>query len=140
MYKCLALIAALACSSCTSISCYYKPTAIPPEVPAGTVLEFKTPMIGMLDQWIDDSRVHYLNITPLPGYSNRFVKRRVEIAAGTQLKVIGAREATNPMCHWQELELVLLTNTPLEPSNAEIHLDITLATSPAISHLTQPAP
>jgi hypothetical protein len=139
MYKYLALVAALACSSCTSISCYYKPSATPPEVPVGTLLEFKTQMVGMLDQWIDDSRVYHLNITPLPGYSNRFVKTHVEIPAGTRLKVVGARKATNPMCHWQNPDLVLQVDKPLEPSNSEINIDLSLAIDPALTSLTTPA-
>ena len=97
-------------------------------------------MIGMLDQWIDDPNVHHLNITPLPGYSNRFVNRRVDIPAGARLEVVGARKATNPMCHWQDPELVLKVDTPLEPSNAEIHMDLSFALDPAVSELTRPGP
>ena len=140
MYRSLALVAALACSSCTSISCHYKSTANPPEVPVGTLLVLKTQMIGMLDQWIDDSRVYHLNITPLPGFAKtRFVKARVVIPAGTRLKVAGARKATNPMCHWQNPELVLQVDTPLEPSNSEINMDLRFALDPAISTITLPA-
>ena len=134
MYKYLTLVAALACSSCTSISCYYQPAANPPEVPVGTLLEFKTQMVGMLDQWIDDSRVYHLNITPLPGYSNRFVKTRVEIPAGTRLKVVGAHKATNPMCLWQDPDLVLQADKPLEQSNSEIRIDLRFAIDPALTN------
>ena len=106
----------------------------------GTLLVLKTPMIGMLDQWIDDSAVYHLNITPLPGYSNRFVKKRVAVPAGTQFKVVGSRKATNPMCYGQDPDLVLQVEVPLEPSNSEIHMDLSFAVDPALSKLIAPTP
>ena len=126
MYKCLLFVAALAISSCTSISCYYAATDAV-ELPVGTQLETKIPLVGMLDESIDDPSIHYLNITALPGYSNRFVKKRVGIPVGTRLKVVGARKARSPLCMAQDPEVVLQAEIPLEPTNAEIHMKLPAA-------------
>ena len=81
----------------------------------------------MLDESIDDPNIHYLNITAPPGYSNRFVKKKLGIPVGTRFKVVGARKARNPLCMAQDPDVVLQAETPLEPTNAEIHMKLPTA-------------
>lgn len=126
MNKWLVVVAAALSSSCTSISCYYAATDAT-DLPVGTQLETKTSLVGMLDESIDDPNIHYLNITELPGYSNRFVKKRISIPVGTRFKVVGARKWRNPLCWGQDPDVVLQAETPLESTNAEIHMTLPTA-------------
>jgi len=120
------IVAASVSAACTSISCNYGPTDAT-DLPIGTWLQTTAPMVGMLDESIDDPKVHYLNITELPGYSNRFVKKRIHIPAGSRFKVVGARKANNVLCWGQDHEVVLQGDTPLESTNAEIHMKLPTA-------------
>ena len=86
----------------------------------------------MLDQSIDDDQVYYLNITPLPGYSNRFVKAHVRIAAGTAFTVTGFKRPHNLLCYWYDWEVILKPQEPLEASNAEVHMNIDRVRDPAL--------
>jgi hypothetical protein len=86
----------------------------------------------MLDQSIDDPKVSYLNITPLPGYSNRFVSRRIPILVGTTFTVIGFRRPHNPICYGYEWQVILEAEKPLEGSDAEIHIRLDSATDPSL--------
>ena len=122
-------------SSCTSISCHYLPLAAdekaPDALPIGTRLAVREELIGMLDQSIDDPQVYYLYITPLPGYSNRFVSRRISISIGAIFRVIGFRRPHNPICYGYEWEVILEAEKPINGSGNEIHMGIETAKNPS---------
>ena len=119
----------------TSISCDYMPLALDEKAPdallIGTRLAVRTELIGMLDQSIDDAQVYVLNITPLPGYSNRFVSRRVPIPTGTVFRVIGFRRPHNPVCYGFEWIVVLGAEKPINGAGDEIHMGIATAKNPS---------
>ena len=119
----------------TSTSCDYMPLAkdekAPDALPVGTQLVVRTELIGMLDQSIDDAKVYFLNITPLPGYLNRFVSRRVPIPTGTIFRVIGFRRPHNPICYGYEWQVILEAEKPINGSDDGIHMDIETAKNPS---------
>lgn len=124
------LVAALL-AGCTSISCRYGPLEpddpIPVGYPMGASVEVRAELVGLLDESIDDKRVHYLNLVVPPGYQNRFVKARVSVPAGTRFAVSGYRRPHNPICRNHEWVLVLDSDRPLTPNRDEIHIRLSAA-------------
>ena len=119
----------------TSISCDYMPLALdekaPDALPVGTRLAVRTELIGMLNQSIDHAQVYFLSITPPPGYSNRFVSRRVPIPIGTIFRVIGFRRPHNPICYGYEWKVILEAEKPINGSGDEIQMGIETAKNPS---------
>jgi len=122
--RAFSVVLALLTSSC--VSCYYQPLTSneepPADLPIGTELSTATELIGMLDQDIDDPHLYYLNITQLPGYSNRFVAKHIPIPSGTTFSVVGFRRPHNLLCYWYAWDVILRSQHPLETSNTEIHI------------------
>lgn len=116
---------------CTSISCRYGPPTPKDELPndlhIGMVLQTNIAMVGLLDESIDDSSIHYLNIVVPPGYRNRFVKQRVNIPAGTKFRVIGYRRPFNPICYSHDWGLVLGSDAQFTADRNEIHMSFPVA-------------
>ena len=125
----LAICAVLA--GCTSISCRYGPPEpgdkLPQGLPVGTVLRTDVPLLGLLDESIDDPSIHYLNLDPHPGYSNRFVKLRVDIPKGTEFRVIGYRRPFSPFCSAHDWDLVLGSAKQFTPNRDVIIVDVSKA-------------
>lgn len=126
-----AIVAVLA--GCTSISCRYGPPdpgdEVPPDFPIGKKLEVRASLVGLLDESIDDKRVHYLNLVEPPGYRNRFVKARVSVPVGTQFSVSGYKRPHNPLCYSHDWRLVLNSRAALTPNRDEIHVSVPIARS-----------
>lgn len=118
-------------AGCTSISCRYGSTdqkdELPSDLPVGMIFQSKHALLGLLDESIDDPSVHYLNVVVPPGYRNRFVKRRVNIPAGTKFRVIGYRRPFNPLCYAHDWELVLVSDPQLTTDQNEVHMKFLLA-------------
>ncbi len=135
MSKLLCVVLLVAAGSmiagCTSISCRYGPPergdVLPPDLPVGAILRTKASLVGLLDESIDDSSTHYLNLVVPPGYRNRFVKQRVHISEGTVFRVTGYRRPFNPLCYGYDWALVLSSSTPLTSNNDEIHVKVPIA-------------
>lgn len=85
------------------------------------------PLVGLLDESIDDPSTHYLNIVMPPGYQNRFVKQRVVIPAGTKFRIIGYRRPFSPLCRSHDWAVILESETRFAPDRIEIHMKLTLA-------------
>ena len=111
---------------CTSISCRYGPPEqkdeLPNDLPIGVTLKTNLALVGLLDESIDDSSIHYLNVVVPPGYRNRFVKQRVNIPAGTKFRILGYRRPFNPICYSHDWYLVLGSDTQFTPDRNEIHM------------------
>jgi hypothetical protein len=134
MRRLLVVAIIAACSliaGCTSISCQYGPPergdVLPPDLPIGTTVRTSAPLLGLLDESIDDSSIHYLNIVVPPGYRNRFVKQRIPIPEGTAFQVIGYRRPYNPLCYSHDWGLVLGTNAPFTANRDEVRVKIPIA-------------
>lgn len=116
---------------CTSISCRYAPPKpgdeLPEDLPIGMTLQTNLALVGLLDESIDDSSIHYLNVVVPPGYRNRFVKQRVTIPVGTKFRVIGYRRPHNPICYSHDWEVVLGSETKFTADRDEIHMKFPLA-------------
>jgi hypothetical protein len=118
-------------AGCSSISCRYGPPehgdVLPPDLPIGITVRTGTPLLGLLDESIDDSSIHYLNIVVPPGHRNRFVKQRIPIPEGTAFQVIGYRRPFNPLCYAHDWELVLGSNTQLTANRDEVRAKLPVA-------------
>lgn len=133
--KVLALAAFLAlCSTfagCTSISCRYRAPepkdVLPIDLPIGMTLQTNGALLGLLDESIDDSSIHFLNLVVPPGYRNRFVKQRVNIPAGTKFRIIGYLRPFNRLCYSHDWELVLASDTKFTADGHEIHMKFPIA-------------
>lgn len=123
----------LATTGCTSISCRYGTPepgdVLPPDLPLGATLRTVASLVGLLDESIDDSSVHYLNLVVPPGYRNRFVKQRIDIRAGTLFQVVGYRRPFNPLCYSHDWDIVLSSRSQLTANRDEIHIKVPLARS-----------
>jgi len=96
-------------------------------LPIGMTLKTNLPLVGLLDESIDDPSIHYLNVVVPPGYRNRFVKQMVSIPAGTKFQVIGYRRPFNPLCYSHDWVLVLESNTQFTRDRDEIHMKFPVA-------------
>ena len=118
---------------CTNISCWYgapDPGDVAPEgYPVGLVLAAKAPLVGLLDESIDNKQIHYLNLVEPPGYRNRFVKARVPVEVGARFTVLGYRKPHNPICYGHDWKLVLGSRTALTPARDEINISVPVARS-----------
>lgn len=126
----LALLCSMAVG-CTSISCHYGPPdpqdELPSDLAVGTVLRTEAPLVGLLDESIDDAAVHYLNVVVPPGYRNRFVKLRVQIPTGTSFRIQGFRRPHSLLCRSHEWEVVLAPAARLTPNADEVHMKFSVA-------------
>jgi hypothetical protein len=86
-------------------------------------------LVGLLDESIDDSSIHYLNVVAPPGYRNRFVKQRVNIPAGTKFQILGYRKPFSAFCYSHDWELVLRSDTEFTADRNEIHMKLPVALS-----------
>jgi hypothetical protein len=118
-------------AGCTSISCKYGPPEpkdeLPVDLPVGMTLQANVPLLGLLDESIDDSSIHYLNVVVPPGYRNRFVKQRVNIPAGTKFRIIGYLRPFNPLCYSHDWVLVLGSDTKFTAEGHEINMKFPVA-------------
>lgn len=118
-------------SGCSSISCNYgspdSTDQLPSDLPIGMTLQSRQPLIGLLDESIDDPSVHYLNITTPPGYQNRFVKQRIAIPANSNFKILGYRRPFNPLCRSHDWVLVISSKAQFTPDRNQIHMSVPLA-------------
>lgn len=104
--------------------------APPADLPIGTKLSVRKDLVGMLHEDIDDPRIYYLTVTPIPGFGGRYVKRRHPVPKGTSFTVAGFRRPHHPICHWYSWEVILKPQQPLEPSNAEVKMKLDTAVDP----------
>jgi hypothetical protein len=133
MHKVLyaALIAICAVLAGCSTSCRYGPPepgdVLPQGIPVGTILRTKAPLLGLLDESVDDASIHYLNVEPYPGHAGRLVKLRVEIPKDTEFRVIGYRRPFSPLCDGYDWELVLSSTKQFTPNRDAITVDVSAA-------------
>lgn len=95
-------------------------------VAVGTILEAKKDLIGMLVEHIDDPSRKYVAVTELPGFSGRYVLKRIPIPVGTTFQVVGFERPRNFLC--SGVDAVLHPVTPLVPSGAEAQISLVEAT------------
>ena len=126
-----ALALCFAATGCTNISCDYGPPdpqeKLPSDLEVGTILRTQAAMIGLIDESIDDAKVHYLNVVAPPGYHNRFVKFRVDIPAGSSFRIQGYRRPHSMLCGSYEWEAVLVPGVKLTPDGDEVHMMFSVA-------------
>ena len=117
-----AILLALILMSC---SCYEE--RLSPEeaakvgVPIGTIITANKELIGMLIENVDDGH-NYIVITQLPGFSNRYVLKRIPITAGTAFEIIGFTRPRSPLC--SGTNAVLRSKKEFESSGVEAQIDL----------------
>ncbi|WP_398493799.1 hypothetical protein [Variovorax sp.] len=101
--------------------------ATPQDFFVGQSLRTLVPLLGLLDESINDSTIHRLNVTAPPGHHHRFTKQRIDIPVGTRFRVIGYRSLQNSLRRSQDCELVLEPAVKITDSFHEVHMRVSLA-------------
>jgi len=118
----IAIVLALGLMSCSCYEARLSPEeAAKVGVPIGTIITAKKELIGMLVEHVDDGH-KYIVITELPGFSNRYVLKRISIAAGTAFEIIGFTRPRSPLC--SGTDAVLRSKNEFESSGAEAQIDL----------------
>jgi len=84
----------------TSCSCYYVEVRDPEKMPSGLsigeTVTTNTVLYGSVEEFVDDSSVHYLYINTAHTYKKRYVLEQITIPAGTKFTVVGHKEPRHP--------------------------------------------